>query len=105
LPPIPAGTPLAGAPSLIPTFSRREKGKGSGVRDGGGEGNDHGESLFHDSGRRIAMIVRLKQAKNVYYASRIIRQYWYFMVPALPATIAAKAMKEPIDSVEIPVTP
>ncbi|MFN3398526.1 MAG: cobalamin-binding protein, partial [Sulfurimicrobium sp.] len=26
---------------------------------GRGEGNDHGEALFHDSGRRIAMIVRI----------------------------------------------
>ncbi len=38
-------------------------------------------------------------------ASRIIRQYSYFMVAAEPATIATKVMMAPIDKVENPVMP
>ena len=37
--------------------------------------------------------------------SRIIFQYWYFMVEAQPTMMANSAMKEPTASVETPVTP
>lgn len=38
-------------------------------------------------------------------ASRIIRQYSYFIVAAAPATMATKVMMAPTDSVENPVMP
>jgi hypothetical protein len=37
--------------------------------------------------------------------SRIMIQYWTFMVIALPATIAKNAMNDPSASVDTPVMP